>query len=128
MFKDKIGDYKLKIAFDYDDTLTDPFIFELAKRLIRCGHDVWIMTARSSYEQYLEKCDDYGIIPKSKDERNIDLMETASKLGIEDKIVYTNLDDKKDAFMSHKFDLLFDDDADWHCNPICEAGGIAVNI
>ncbi|GHT52574.1 hypothetical protein AGMMS49982_13190 [Bacteroidia bacterium] len=53
MFKNNNGNNKLKIAFDFDDTLTDPLFFELAGRLISRGHDVWIMTARSSYEQYL---------------------------------------------------------------------------
>jgi hypothetical protein len=38
------------------------------------------------------------------------------------------MEDKKVAFETLGFDLLFDDEAEWHCDPICEAGGIAVNI
>ncbi|GHT77774.1 hypothetical protein FACS189464_0050 [Bacteroidia bacterium] len=60
--------------------------------------------------------------------RHSDLIEVAKELGIENKIIYTNLEDKKEFFFNQGFDILFDDDAEWHCNPICKAGGIAVNI
>ncbi|GAP71988.1 hypothetical protein [Candidatus Symbiothrix dinenymphae] len=128
MFKDKLGNYKLKIAFDFDDTLTDPLFFELAGRFISRGHDVWIMTARSSYEQYLAACQKFNIPPEPGSERNVDILEVAKKLAIEDKIIYTACEGKKDFFFTHGFDILFDDDAEWHCNPICEAGGIAIHI
>ncbi|GHT20230.1 hypothetical protein AGMMS4957_06510 [Bacteroidia bacterium] len=128
MFKNNNGNCKLKIAFDFDDTLTDPLFFELAGRLISRGHDVWIMTARSSYEQYLAACQKFNLPPKPESERNVDLLEMAKKLAIEDKIIYTACEDKKDFFFAHGFDILFDDDAEWHCNPICEAGGIAIHI
>jgi hypothetical protein len=128
MFKDSDGNYKLKIAFDYDDTLTDSLLFKLAERLIKRGHDVWVMTARSSDEQYMDLCKSMNINPSSETERNSDLLETVRQLGIENKVIYTNCEDKKVFFQQHHFDLLFDDDAEWHCNPICEAGGMAVNI
>jgi hypothetical protein len=128
MFKDKNGNFRLKIAFDFDDTLTNPLFFDLAKHLIRREHDVWIMTARSSDEQYLEECRKYDIDPISDRIRNADLLETARELGLEHKIIYTSMDDKKVALETLYFDLLFDDEAEWHCNPICEAGGIAVHI
>jgi hypothetical protein len=60
MFTDKNNNYRLKIGFDFDGTLSDGLFVALVKHLILKGHDVWIMT--------------------------------------------------------------------WHCNPICKAGGIAVNI
>jgi hypothetical protein len=94
----KTGNYKLKIAFDFDETLTDPLFFELAGRLISRGHDVWIMTARSSYEQYLEACQKFNIPPEPETERNADLLEVAKKLAIENKIIYTACEDKKDVF------------------------------
>jgi phosphoserine phosphatase len=125
MFKDKDGNYKLKIAFDYDGTLTDPLLFLLAQRFIAKGHDVWIITARISFD---EACERFGITAVTNNERNYDILETAQELGIEDKIIYTNLEEKKGMFMVHQFDLLFDDDAKWHCNSICEAGGIAAAI
>jgi hypothetical protein len=49
MFKDKSGIYKLKIAFDFDDTLTEAILFNLAQLLIGKGHDVWIMTKVTKY-------------------------------------------------------------------------------
>ena len=131
MFKDSDGNYKLKIAFDYDDTLTKPLIFEFAQHLIKCGHDVWMMTARiASEEEYIAQCEKFNIDPNPHRvlERNIDLFEAAAELGIENKVLFTNLEEKKEAFEKHKFDLLFDDDAEWHCNPICKAGGMAVKI
>jgi UDP:flavonoid glycosyltransferase YjiC (YdhE family) len=127
MFKDQSGNYKLKIAFDFDGTLTEPILYELAQRLIKRGHDVWIMTARTSYAQYLDTCRQLDIVPIPL-ERNIDLSEMAKTLGLEDKIIYTDSEEKKDLFLEFKFDILFDDEAEWHCNSICEAGGIAVHI
>jgi phosphoserine phosphatase len=129
MFRDSIGNYKLKIAFDFDGTLTDTLLFDLAERLILKGHDVWIMTARIEVdEQYKKSCEKFGILPKRVEERNADIVEMAKKLKIENKIVYTNLANKSAVFKANGFDLLFDDDAEWHCNPICEIGGMAVNV
>jgi hypothetical protein len=129
MFKDRSGNYKLKIAFDFDDTLTNPTLFALAQMLVMKGHDVWIMTARSSYEQYLAECKNFNITPLQPDSgRNADLLEAAKALGIEHKIIYTSCEEKKDSFQKHNFDVLFDDDAEWHCNSICEAGGIAIHV
>jgi len=127
MFKDNHGNYKLKIAFDFDDTLTERDIFLLAQRLIKCGHDVWIMTARiSSEKDFLSQYAKYGIVVE--EDYNADLYEVARLLGLEKKIIFVNLESKSAAYKKYGFDLLFDDDATWHCNPICEAGGIAVNI
>ena len=127
MFKDQDGNYKLKVAFDYDDTLTDDVLFQLAKRLIRKGHDVWIMTVRTSNDQYLEHYKRMNLEPKLEG-RNEDLLRDAKELGIENKIIYTDGEDKLEFYQEHQFDLLFDDDADWHTNPICENGGIGVHI
>lgn len=127
MFLDQEGNYKLKVAFDYDDTLTDGVMFQLAQRLINKGHDVWIMTVRTSNEQYLAHCQRMDIQPKLED-RNADLLADAETLGIADKIIYTDSEDKLAFYQEHQFDMLFDDDADWHCNPICENGGIAVHV
>src|SRR5690606_21349473 len=127
MFLDHEGNYKLKLAFDYDDTLTDGVMFQLAQRLINKGHDVWIMTIRTSNEQYLAHCQRMDIQPKLED-RNTDLLADAETLGITDKIIYTDSEDKLAFYQEHQFDMLFDDDADWHCNPICENGGIAVHV
>ncbi|MDK7374195.1 MULTISPECIES: hypothetical protein [Weeksella] len=127
MFIDQNGNYKLKVAFDYDDTLTDEVLFQLAQRMIRKGHDVWILTVRTSNEQYLEHCTRMDIEPKLEG-RNADLIADATALGIADKIIYTDSEDKLEFYQEHQFDMLFDDDADWHTNPICEAGGIGIHI
>jgi len=131
MFKDKNNNYRLKIAFDFDGTLTESDIFLLAQRLIRCGHDVWIMTARiASDEEFVEKSKQYNM-PVRNDvlDRNLDIFEVAEKLGIpKEKVIFTNLENKSTAYFEYGFDLLFDDDSEWHCNPVCEKGGIAVNI
>jgi phosphoserine phosphatase len=126
MFKDKNNNYRLKIAFDFDDTLTKELFFTLAKHLIRKGHDVWIMTARS--EKDSEYMSEYKKLIGDLSVRNADVIEMAHELGIDGKIIYTNLDEKSTAFKNSGFDLLFDDDAEWHCNAICKAGGIAVNV
>lgn len=39
-------DKKLKISFDFDGTLTNSKICELAKTLVNNGADVWILTSR----------------------------------------------------------------------------------
>lgn len=131
MFKDKSNNYKLKIAFDFDSTLDQPLFFDLAKHLIKKGHDVWIMTARiGDYEGY---CKVYELREKpprfSMDLYNMDLFQVAEQLNIpREKIIFTNYDSKKESFFEHKFDLLIDDDASWHCNEICENNGLALNI
>ena len=131
MFKDKNNNYRLKIAFDFDGTLTEPDVFFLAQRLIGCGHDVWIMTARIALdEEFIEKSKYYNRVPnRNVFERNSDLFEIAKELGIpRDKIIFTNLNDKSAAYFEHGFDLLFDDDSEWHCNAVCEKGGIAAKV
>ena len=128
MFKHLNTAYRLKIAFDFDGTLTEPDVFAFARRLVLCQHDVWIMTARMEIDdEYLAQCEHFGVIPKGN--RNADLFEVAEKLGIpKEKIIFTNLLDKSTFYQEHQFDLLFDDDDMWHCNPICEAGGVAVKV
>jgi len=131
MFKDRNSNYRLKIAFDYDGTLTVPEVFIFAKHLIRCGHDVWIMTARiGTDKEYIAQCEKFGFMPEEDVfSRNTDLYETAKELGIpRNKIIFVNLENKSAAYNKYGFDLLFDDDSEWHCNPVCEKGGIAVKV
>ncbi|MDR1683563.1 MAG: hypothetical protein LBS25_09320 [Candidatus Symbiothrix sp.] len=130
MFKNKAGNYRLKIAFDFDDTLTNPVVFEFARHLIHTGHDVWILTVRSEKtdESYKKWCEQHGIDIESRPNPNRDLLDAAAELGITDKILYADTVEKSEIYFRENFDLLFDDDADWHCNPICEAGGVAVQV
>jgi hypothetical protein len=101
-------------------------MFTLAKRLISKQHDVWIMTSRTSDVQYMDYYRKMNLPLRVV--HNDDLLETARQLGIADKIIYTDGEDKKDFFFDLGFDLLFDDDAEWHCNLICEAGGMGIQV
>ena len=123
MFKDDSGNYKLKIAFDFDGTLSEPDMFLLAWRLIKRGHDVWIITARTSAEDMLAQYDiEHG------EDYNADLYKVAKMLGIEEKIIFVGIEKKSIAYLKYGFDLLLDDDAEWQCNAVCRAGGMAVNV
>jgi hypothetical protein len=128
MFQDSSGNSKLKIAFDYDDTLTDPLLFAFASRLINKGHDVWIITSRVCYESYVENCRSIGVMPLSETSRNQDLRKMSQRLGVQNKILYTDGHSKVEFFNQYGFDLLFDDEAELQCNPICNGGGLAVNV
>jgi hypothetical protein len=39
----------MKISFDFDQTLSEPHIQEVAKRAVQDGHDVYITTARHKH-------------------------------------------------------------------------------
>ena len=123
MFKDESGNYKLKIAFDFDGTLSEPDMFLLAWRLIKREHDVWILTARFAPEDFFAQ---YGIEPG--EDYCADLYKIAQMLGIEEKVIFVGIEKKSIAYSKYGFDLLFDDDAERQCNDICKAGGMAVNV
>jgi hypothetical protein len=94
----------MKISFDYDMTLGEPFIQEIAKMFIKCNADVWVLTSRTSDRVY----DDGKLIGFRG--WNTDLRIVTKKLGIpEDKIIYTEGAFKWKAFFHNKFDLHFDD-------------------
>ena len=78
----------MKISFDFDCTLTNNKISEVAKALIDVGHYVRITTSR-------------------RKEKNDDLLLKAKELGISD-IVFTEGKDKF-SFLN-EFDIHFDDD------------------
>jgi len=50
------------------------------------------------------------------------------RLGVQNKVLYTDGHSKAEVFNQYGFDLLFDDKAELQCNPICDGGGLAVNI
>lgn len=86
----------LKISFDFDDTLSELPMQELAKKYIKLGAEVYITTSRAEYKDGLEY-------------NNSDLFEVADKLGIKrQNITFTNYDDKY-KFVK-EYDLHFDDD------------------
>ena len=95
----------MKISVDFDCTLGEPYIQQLAKLLILGGADVWVLTSRT---------DDYirweGKIIGHQG-FNMDLYRVCEKVGIpKDKIIFTGGPFKYKLFLEHKFDLHFDDD------------------
>jgi hypothetical protein len=85
----------LKVSFDFDFTLSEPEIQEIASKYISNGDDVWIVTTRFKWEFD----DDY---------KNRDVYSIANKIGIpKDKIVFTN-GEIKYLFLDG-FDIHYDD-------------------
>lgn len=83
----------MKISFDFDGTLTDSKIREVAKSLLD-KHEVFILTSRFS--------DMMG-----------DIFYLANKIGIKrENVLCTNLKDKGDYLLENnlQFDIHFDDD------------------
>lgn len=88
----------LKISFDFDQTLSELPMQELAKKYIKLGAEVYITTSRAEYKDGLEY-------------NNSDLFEVTDKLGIKrENITFTNYDDKYKFVKA--FDIHFDDDED----------------
>jgi hypothetical protein len=86
-----------KISFDFDETLSEPFVQRYAKKCIYRGYDVWIVTSRLDAEHYNE----HFKTPTYMDPNN-DLYEVAKELGIKkDHIVFTNLKFKVEYFMKN---------------------------
>lgn len=83
-----------KISFDFDSTLDQLVIQELAKFFIKEGHEVWIVSSRMDKVQW-----------------NRDLYRVADNLGISRNRIYlTNGDYKFKYLQREKFDFHFDDD------------------
>ncbi|SED11021.1 hypothetical protein SAMN04489761_4305 [Tenacibaculum sp. MAR_2009_124] len=86
----------MKISFDFDSTLSEPEMQELALKFISKGVDVSVTTSRREKMQGLNFS-------------NEDLFEVTDKLGINrDKVVFTNFNPKYQYLKD--FDMHFDDD------------------
>jgi hypothetical protein len=95
----------MKISIDFDMTLGETYIQQLAKLLILGGADVWVLTGRIDDQI---KCENkiIGYHGFNKDLRGV-----CDKVGIPyEKIIYTDGIFKYKKFFEHKFDLHFDDD------------------
>jgi len=89
---------KLKISFDFDYTLTDYIVQELAKKFIALGAEVYITTSRNG----------------DRTSNNVQLFVLAKKLGIkEENIVFTSYE-RKYTFLT-KMDLHIDDSQEEIC-------------
>jgi hypothetical protein len=87
---------KMKVSFDFDDTLSTERIQEIAKLFVERGYDVYITTARRKHSYFYN---------------NDIVFETAKKVGIKkENITFTDSEDKF-KFLK-EFDLHFDNDED----------------
>ncbi len=95
----------MKISIDFDMTLGEPYIQQLAKLLILGGADVWVLTARND-DSIICNGEFSGYYGYNKDLRNV-----CERVGIpKEKVLYTNGTYKYKLFLENKFDLHFDDD------------------
>lgn len=85
----------MKISFDFDSTLSEPYIQVIARSLVSVGHDVWIITSR---------CGDSHI-------NNQDLYKVCINMGIsKSQIIFTDGERKVNEYKKGNFQLHFDDD------------------
>lgn len=88
----------MKISFDFDHSLTQPKIQNLASKFIAANHEVWITTSRSPNKEGVK-------LPYD----NREVFAMAEKLGIKkENIRFTSYDEKYKYLKD--FDLHFDDD------------------
>lgn len=82
----------MKVAFDFDDTLSQEWIQQLAITHLKAGDDVWVVTSRN--ERFFE-----------------DIHKVCDKIGLDKtKIIFTlNGQFKWRVYLKEKFDLLYDD-------------------
>lgn len=99
-------DKRVKISFDYDSTLSEVHVRELARFLIAGGVDVWVLTSRKDDFIY----DENGKIIGRSD-YNKDIRKTMQSIGIpENNVIYTGGSFKAALYKKHGFDMHFDDD------------------
>lgn len=87
---------KLKISFDFDSTLSQEEMQELAIKFLQSGAEVFCVTSRADYHEGLHFS-------------NSDLFEVTDRIGIKrENITFTSFDDKYK--FTKDYDLHFDDD------------------
>jgi len=107
---------KLKISFDFDGTLEYKMIHTVARKLIKQGHVVCILTTRYSDTSRYE-FDATGV--------NEEIFSVAKSLGIKD-IYFTEMEWKYKSIDDYKIDIHIDDNRDEiiTINEKCEARAI----
>lgn len=84
----------MRVSFDFDGTLTDAKVFEIAEGYLRGGHEVFIVTARMEIDE----------------RRNGEVYILAQELGLSNEnIVFTNKEPKYKFLKG--FDVHYDNDA-----------------
>ena len=95
----------MKVSFDFDGTLRLHSVQQYAKILVEAGHEVWIVTTRTTTEDIIERGWHW-----SKDQ-NIILFEIAEACGIlKEHIVFTDHQDKIHFLKGKGFAFHLDDD------------------
>jgi hypothetical protein len=97
----------MKVSFDFDGTLRRGDVQQYAKSLVDDGHEVWIVTTRTTTEDIIARgwhwCKDQNII----------LFEIAEECGIlTEHIVFTDHQDKIHFLKGKGFAFHLDDDSD----------------
>lgn len=97
----------MKVSFDFDGTLRRLDVQRYAKSLVEAGHEVWIVTTRTTTEDIIDRgwywCKDQNII----------LFEIAEACGIlKEHIVFTDHQDKIHFLKGKGFVFHLDDDVD----------------
>ena len=97
----------MKVSFDFDGTLRRLDVQQYAKSLVEDGHEVWIVTTRTTTEDIIARGWHW-----SKDQ-NIILFEIAEACGIlKEHIVFTDHQDKIHFLKGKGFAFHLDDDVD----------------
>jgi len=96
----------MKVSFDFDGTLSRDDVEEYAKDLINRGIEVWIVTSRMSDEDIAN-----SFQPWTRPNANLDLLETAERLGIPlENVKFTAHVDKIEFLKDKDFVFHLDDD------------------
>lgn len=96
---------KFIITVDFDSTLAEEYIQEVIKKLIDEGHDVWILTTR--YDELHKHL--YNASENETEHAHDYLYEVADKLGLRNKIIFTNFQWKGYYLKNTKVDIHIDD-------------------
>ena len=106
-----------KVSFDFDSTLSRVDVQDFARSLSNRGFEVWICTSR------FVNCKDY-IWRKFEEDCHKDLRKVATELSIpEERIIFTNMQDKWSKMEELGFEPLFHLDDDY-----IELNGINRNL
>jgi len=95
-----------KVSFDFDSTLSRPYIQKYAKELLEKGFEVWIVTSRNRY--ILDK----GLIGQPHFD-NQDLFSIAKEIGIKRENIHFTDHQLKADFFEKNGDFLFHLDDDY---------------
>ena len=103
---------KIKVSFDFDSTLSFPYIQRYAKSLIKKGYEVWVVTRRfERLEDYSDEFLKYYNIKDIKREHSY-LYEVINRIGIpKSRVHFCNMEDKYKFFKKNNdFIWHLDDD------------------